>query len=114
METKKKTGAVEEQSAYVRSTPILITVIVMWLSVCGVVIMCIFPPWIAIYTDSDTKIENPEGYHIIFNPPAYSNRNVDIRINFERLGEQCVPVLVITTVMYLIQANNKKKWEQKK
>ncbi len=127
METEKETKiyAAGKVCGYAMSTNIWRVAALMWTCLGAIVIMCFFPPWTEFYRDGNVKIIEPKGYYFIFDPPSprrssysalgryYGNpRPQDKRgvsIDFGRLALQCVPLLGIAVVMYLIQINDKKK-----
>jgi len=57
-------------------------VVVLWVVVGLLVLMCLFPPW--------QDRSSPAGYHVIF---WYRSESYKQRIDFERLGLQCVALI---------------------
>ena len=94
--------------------------VLMWVCLGAIVIMCFFPPWIGICREDGREVMRaPVGYHFVFRPPVWPTpsehseylliENYENRIYFEKLGLQCVPLLVIGVVAYLINEKKKQK-----
>lgn len=44
-------------------------VIVVWLAICAIVVMCLFPPWLRVVELEGFRIVSSSGYHFLLSPP---------------------------------------------
>ena len=91
--------------------------VLMWVCLGAIVIMCFYPPWVAINSESGERVSL--GYYFVSHHPVYAIHSTPVdlghwedRINFERLASQCVPLLGIAVLLYLIQVNDRKKQKE--